>query len=164
MNPAARHAGPPSAPPSSRQLINSRLTSRWPIFDILPSRAFPPVEFCRGTSPSQAEKSRPRRKPSMGGAKACIAEAQIGPTPGILISLLVLVRAHAELALQFPDLLLEAGDLREQNPAQLANRLGQTRSRIRNGRRQPRDVGDPLGAMTPNSARWPRSALIVCVR
>ena len=44
--------------------------SRWPIFDILPSRGLPPVVCCRGTRPSQAEKSRPRRKLSIGGAKA----------------------------------------------------------------------------------------------
>ena len=50
------------------------------------SRSFPPVEFCRGTSPSQAEKSRPRRKLAIGGEKAWIADAVIGPTPGMLIS------------------------------------------------------------------------------
>ena len=51
-------------------VISSRLKSRWPIFDILPSRGLPPVECWRGTRPSQAAKSRPRRKPSIGGAKA----------------------------------------------------------------------------------------------
>ena len=40
---------------------------------------------CRGTRPSQAEKSRPRRKLSIGGAKACSASAVTGPTPGIVI-------------------------------------------------------------------------------
>ncbi len=67
-------------------MINSRLMSRWPIFDILPSRVLPPVEFCRGTRPSQVEKSRPLRKLAIGGAKASIADAQIGPIPGMLIS------------------------------------------------------------------------------
>ena len=65
---------------------NRRLRSRWPIFDILPSLGLPPVVCWRGTRPSQAEKSRPRRKLSIGGAKACIADAQIGPMPGMVIS------------------------------------------------------------------------------
>ena len=45
----------------------------------------PPVEHWRGTRPSQAEKSRPRRKPSIGGAKAWIAMAQTGPIPGMAV-------------------------------------------------------------------------------
>ena len=67
-------------------VINSRRRSRWPIFDILPSLGLPPVVCCRGTSPSQAAKSRPRRKLSIGGAKAWIAIAVIGPMPGIVMS------------------------------------------------------------------------------
>ena len=35
-------------------VINSRLRSRWPIFDVLPSLGLPPVVCCRGTRPSQA--------------------------------------------------------------------------------------------------------------
>jgi len=38
-----------------------------------PSLGLPPLECCRGTSPSQAEKSRPCRKLSIGGAKAARA-------------------------------------------------------------------------------------------
>ena len=67
-------------------MIKRRLRSRWPIFDILPSLGLPPVVCCRGTRPSQAEKSRPRRKLSIGGAKAWSAIALIGPIPGIVIS------------------------------------------------------------------------------
>ena len=52
---------------------------------ILPSLGLPPVVCWRGTRPSQAEKSRPRRKLSIGGAKAWIAIALIGPIPGTLI-------------------------------------------------------------------------------
>ena len=58
--------------------------SRWPIFEVLPRRCLPPVECWRGTSPSQAAKSRPRLKTSIGGAKVSIAMAVIGPTPGIV--------------------------------------------------------------------------------
>ena len=35
--------------------------SRWPIFDVRPSRCLPPVECCVGTRPSHAAKSRPLR-------------------------------------------------------------------------------------------------------
>ncbi len=64
----------------------SRLGSRCPIFEILPSRGLPPVLCWRGARPSQAEKSRPRRKPESGGASACKARAVTGPTPGTLIA------------------------------------------------------------------------------
>ena len=63
--------------------LESRAQS--PIFEIPPSLGLPPVVCCRGTRPSQAEKSRPRRKLSVGGAKACNATAVTGPMPGIVI-------------------------------------------------------------------------------
>jgi hypothetical protein len=46
----------------------------------------PPVEFCRGTRPSQAANSRPLRKPLGSVTVAAIAVAMIGPMPGILAS------------------------------------------------------------------------------
>ncbi len=45
-------------------MMSSRRISRWPIFEVWPSRCFPPVECWTGTSPSQAAKSRPRLKVS----------------------------------------------------------------------------------------------------
>ena len=57
-----------------------------PFFDILPSRGLPAVLCWRGVRPSQAEKSRPLRKVSSGGAKAWSASAVIGPTPGTVIA------------------------------------------------------------------------------
>lgn len=48
-----------------------------------PRRCFPPVELCQRTKPSPAAKSRPQRKLSIAGAKASMAGAVIGPTPGI---------------------------------------------------------------------------------
>ena len=106
-------------------MIKRRLKSRWPIFDILPSLGLPPVVCCRGTRPSQAEKSRPRRKLSIGGAKAWSAIALIGPIPGIVISRAassVLARAGAELLFQSVDLRIEVSDLTEQNATQRADR------------------------------------------
>jgi hypothetical protein len=49
---------------------------------ILPSLSFPPLEFCRGTRPSHAAKSRPER--NMEGSGTCAARAALisPPTPG----------------------------------------------------------------------------------
>ena len=66
--------------------LRDKQESRWPIFDILPSLGLPPVVCCRGTRPSQAEKSRPRRKLSIGGAKVWSAIAPIGSIPGMVMS------------------------------------------------------------------------------
>ena len=54
---------------------------------IAPSFCLPPVDLCRGVRPSQAAKSRPLAKVSAGGARAAIAVAEIGPMPGMVISL-----------------------------------------------------------------------------
>jgi len=67
-------------------VISNRVRSRWPLFEIPPSLGLPPVVCWCGTRPSQAAKSRPRRKLSSGGANACSAIAVIGPTPGMVIS------------------------------------------------------------------------------
>ena len=66
------------------QMISSLRMSRWPIFEVLPRICLPPVDFCRGTRPSQAAKSRPLRNSCIGGAKASIAIAPIGPIPGMV--------------------------------------------------------------------------------
>src|SRR5262245_45948524 len=49
-----------------------------------PRRCLPPVEFCRGTRPSQAANSRPLRKPLGSTTVAAMAVAMIGPMPGTL--------------------------------------------------------------------------------
>src|SRR5690349_22263192 len=66
--------------------MSKRRMVRSPIVEIAPSFCLPPVDFCRGVSPSQAAKSRPARKPSGAGTRAVIAVAAIGPMPGIVIS------------------------------------------------------------------------------
>src|SRR5688572_36615 len=50
---------------------------------VLPSRVLPPVEFCRGTRPSQAANSRPLRKAEGSGTVAAMAVATSGPMPGM---------------------------------------------------------------------------------
>ena len=59
---------------------------RLPRFVIPPSRVFPPVEFCRGTRPSQAPNSRPERNTFGSATVVAIAVAMIGPMPGMLAS------------------------------------------------------------------------------
>src|SRR6516164_5254314 len=56
---------------------------------MLPSLSLPPLEFCFGTSPTQAEKSRPDRKALGSAMLATSAVASAGPTPGIASSRLL---------------------------------------------------------------------------
>src|SRR5437763_8862557 len=65
-------------------LIRSRRKYWLPRLDIPPRRCLPPVEFCRGTRPSQAANSRPLRKPFGSTTVAAMAVAMIGPMPGTL--------------------------------------------------------------------------------
>src|SRR6516162_3292977 len=65
-------------------LIRSRRKYGLPRLDIPPRRCLPPVEFCRGTRPSQAANSRPLRKPPGSTTVAAMAVAMIGPMPGTL--------------------------------------------------------------------------------
>src|SRR5262245_37028257 len=50
---------------------------------MLPSLSLPPLEFCLGTSPIQAEKSRPERNALGSPMLATRAVANARPTPGI---------------------------------------------------------------------------------
>src|SRR5215472_15736974 len=56
-------------------LIRSRRKYWLPRLDIPPRRCLPPVEFCRGTRPSQAANSRPLRKPLGSTTVAAMAVA-----------------------------------------------------------------------------------------
>src|SRR5262245_57119389 len=56
---------------------------------MLPSLSLPPLEFCLGTSPIQAEKSRPDRKAFGSATLATSAVAGACPTPGISSSRLL---------------------------------------------------------------------------
>jgi hypothetical protein len=57
------------------------------LFGMPARRCLPPLEFCRGTSPSQAASWRPELKHDGSVTVAAIAVAVIGPTPGIVASL-----------------------------------------------------------------------------
>src|SRR3990172_9983581 len=54
---------------------------RSPCLVILPSFSSPPLEFCFGTRPIQAEKSRPDRNAFGSATLATSAVASAGPTP-----------------------------------------------------------------------------------
>src|SRR5215471_4502349 len=56
---------------------------------MLPSLSLPPLEFCFGTSPIHAEKSRPDRNALGSAMLATRAVANAGPTPGIASSRLL---------------------------------------------------------------------------
>src|SRR5215471_6778445 len=62
-----------------------------------PNLSLPPLEFCLGTSPIQAEKSRPDRNALGSATQATSAVASAGPTPGIASSRLLAAfdRCHA---------------------------------------------------------------------
>ena len=49
------------------------------------SLCLPPLECCKGVSPTQAAKSRPLLKAFAGGANAATAVAVTGPTPGMVV-------------------------------------------------------------------------------
>ena len=90
---ASQHAGDPGAgraPWRAAQrrtalapMISRRRRVRSPIFEVAPSFCLPPVECWSGVSPTQAAKSRPRRKVCAGGARAVRATAVTGPIPGL---------------------------------------------------------------------------------
>ena len=69
-----------------------------------------------------------------------------------------------EVPLQLRDLLVEIGDLNEQQRAQLPNRVRQSRIGMFNRLRQPLHMRQPPRSDDAELGKVPRSALIVCVR
>ena len=169
----ARQPGSAGAPLTAAALaaelaprISSRRKLRSPILVVRPSRSLPPLECWRGVSPSQAAKSRPRRNVSA-PAPAPPARWRRRPDAG---------DGHqppGERVGLGPsgDLDVQDGDLGLQRLQGLRQHL-QHRSRLR--RQIGRGIAhqlDQLGAFStpwrttmPNSARWPRRALISWVR
>ena len=71
---------------ASAPTTSSWRRSQLPCLVIPPSRSLPPLEFCFGTRPIQAERLRPDLKACGSGTLATIALASTGPTPGTAIS------------------------------------------------------------------------------
>ena len=114
-------------------IINRRRMSRWPILEILPRSGLPPVECCRGTTPSQAAKTRAasedghRRRESLNRHRCDRSHARHG-----------LQAAHRRSAhgflncrlLEFGDCLRQFVDLAEEDARELHDEK-------RKGRRSP---------------------------
>lgn len=74
----------PSRPPHHGDCINDQQPSDVVLAHLRgpPSLSFPPLECCRGVRPTQAAKSRPFEKVSIGGAKVAIAALSPLPLAG----------------------------------------------------------------------------------
>ena len=106
------------------------------------SRAFPPVECCRGTSPSQEENSRPFRKADPLPIAATIAVATNGPMPGICLQLLTGWIGRSDLFDLFVhrhDLLLQVLPLAPQQADEITHARREVRITVLEdlGHRQP---------------------------
>ena len=81
--PGSRRRAMPGSPAHDRHRPNDQqgaLRSRCPIFEVRPSRALPPDEFCRGTrADPSCEVAPPSRSSRSAGASAARAMAQTGP-------------------------------------------------------------------------------------
>src|SRR5215813_1714149 len=131
-------------------------------------RCLPPVEFCRGTRPSQAANSRPLRKPLGSTTVAAMAVAMIGPMPGMLarrwLTGLLLCQAMSCFSIA-----ATAASSCSICAASTCNTW-----RAKSGSRASRSsrtmaislptLRKPCGAITPNSARCPRKAFTRPVR
>ena len=118
----------------------------------------------------QAEKRRelaPAGEGPMSRTVAVIAEAVIGPMPGIVISRLAVSSPLTCSSICWSiacDLRVDRVDLRAQRPQRLANAVGNHNLAVlvgagpSAGASGHRRFARPCGAMTPISARWPRNA------
>src|SRR5215472_5016232 len=149
-------------------LIRSRRKYWLPRLHIAPRRCLPPVEFCRGTRPSQAANSRPLRKPLGSTTVAARAVAMIGPMPGTLASRwltgLLLCQAMSCFSI--------AATATSKCSICAANTCSTWRAKS-GSRASPSSrtmaislptLRKPCGAITPNSARCPRKAFTRPVR
>ena len=154
------------APPQSLTAVappktSNRRRQRLPCLVMPPNLSLPPLEFCRGVSPSQAEKSRPDLKILGSGTLAAIAEAVIVPAPGMLASnrltgfcLSAAVSSASSPAMDFSIPANWRARTRNAALAVMGSAVSASAVSIRSATRPI-----PLAAMKPNSARCPRTAL-----
>ena len=118
-----------------------------------------------GREVAPAAEALHRRREGLDRRRADRADARDRHQPR---SLFVAPRVDADLLLQAGDLRIEGRDPLQQERAQLMHRRRKRRPRLIGLVRAPRARRPtwalPCGATMPNSARCPRSALIVCVR
>src|ERR1700746_3567421 len=137
---------------------------------MLPSFSLPPLEFCFGTTPIQAEKSRPDRNAFGSAMLATRAVASAGPTPGISSSRRLVSLERCQAMIRRSNSKIVAFKVCNWAPraathvrATSGNRLSLLSATTCSSCSTP---WRPPGATIPNSARWARMALIteVCWR
>src|SRR5216683_1915183 len=149
---------------------------------ILPSRCLPAVEFSRGVMPIHAAKCRPERKRPSGPApppargQALEREADAADRPNARDRRQTLARLIFPVPRHQPHLdRLQLGIQHLELARQHAEHLARQRRHALFGSHAPKQLGHLLwpprfregrlfGAVTPNSAAWPRRALISMVR
>src|SRR4029078_9181880 len=132
-----------------------------------PALSLPPLECCLGTSPIQAEKSRPDRKAFGSAMLATRAVASAGPTPGMSSSRLLASLDRCQATIRRSNSSIRAFSIRNWAPraamharATSGNRLSPQSATILSRSSTPLR---PTGATMPNSARGARIALITAV-
>src|SRR6266849_5820866 len=134
---------------------------------MLPSFSLPPLEFCFGTSPIQAEKSRPDRKALGSPTLATRALANAGPTPGISSSRLLVSLDRCQAMISRSNSRIRVFSTRRWAPraTRHARAISGTRLSLESAKTSS-SASTPLrptGATMPISARWARIALITAV-
>src|SRR6516165_6991939 len=141
---------------------------RSPCLEIGPSFCLPPVESCRGTSPTQAAKSRPDRKAFGSVTVAVMALAPMRPIPGTLSSRLLASFARcckrSRLSIE-PIIVCSAWSCAASTirlaRASIGRRASFSSAMIFSNSLSP---SCPCAATIPSSAKCARRALITCVR
>jgi len=144
---------------------------RSPIFEMEPSRSFPPLEFCRGTRPSHAANCRPDLKCEGSVTVAVIAVAVMKPTPGIVSNRLPAAFVRCQASSSASIALICAPNSRTCDTRGASAYRARAGMRGASGLSLPKtrsiSVAKPLAscaAIKPNSARWLRRAFTVIVR
>src|SRR6266542_3875810 len=150
-----------------RPVVNRPRRYRSPRLLMLPSFSLPPLEFCLGTSPIQAEKSLPDRKALGSPTLATRAVANAGPTPGISSSRLLASLDRCQAMIRRSNSRIWSFSVLSWVPRATRHaraisgmRLSLVSATILSNASTPLR---PTGATMPNSARCARIALITAV-
>ena len=149
---------------ASAPAVNRLRRYRSPRLVIPPSFSLPPLEFCFGTSPIQAEKSRPDRKALGSATLATSAVASAGPTPGLSSRRLLASLERCQAMMRRSNSRICAFSIRSCAPR------AATQSRATSGTRSSSGSATissssstplrPTGATMPSSARCARMELM----
>src|SRR4051812_43656923 len=124
------------------------------------NRSLPPLECCRGTSPSHAANWRPFLNADGSGTVAAIAEAVIGPMPGIVARLQLASSdlCQARIRRSSTSICLSHSSIWSAI-CQRARRANSGTSVLSRPVMSSLTLRRPCAATIPNSARWARMAL-----